>query len=105
MAVRIRPRRSSEPIIADAFERKAILDGKLSERLIHERTQAADEIERLRAVPEQLAAMIEGFSAEQIKMAAGEMTAQEMRSVKAVQRWWVSAMRHRISQQLGNTSK
>jgi hypothetical protein len=43
---------------------------------------------------EDAAKMIEGFSADQIKMAAGEMTAQEMRTVKAVQRWWVSAIRH-----------
>lgn len=60
--------------------------------------EAAAEIERLRAAPEQLAKMIEGFSPGQIRMAAGEMTSQEMRTVRAVQRWWVSAMRHKAEQ-------
>lgn len=44
---------------------------------------------------EAMAQMIEGYSAGQILMAAGEMSAQEMRTVKAVQRWWASAIRHR----------
>jgi hypothetical protein len=46
-------------------------------------------------IGEEIAQMIEGYSAGQILMAAGEMTAQEMRSVRAVQRWWASAVRQR----------
>jgi hypothetical protein len=56
------------------------------------------EIERLRAIPEQLAKMIDGYNAGQIRLACGEMTAQEMRTVQAVQRWWVAAMRHKAEQ-------
>jgi hypothetical protein len=58
------------------------------------------EIERLRAVPETIAKMIEGFTPGQIRMAAGEMSAQEMRTVQAVQRWWVSAIRHKAAKEL-----
>lgn len=39
-----------ETIIADAFERRSIMDGRLAERLIRERLWAADEIERLTAI-------------------------------------------------------
>lgn len=42
---------------------------------------------------EKCAAWIEGYSAGQIRMACGEMSAQEMRTVQAVQRWWASALR------------
>lgn len=41
--------RLREKIIADAFEQRRIVDGKLCERLMDERADAADEIERLRA--------------------------------------------------------
>ena len=40
--------RLRENIIADAFDRQAITSGPLAERLIRERKDAADEIERLR---------------------------------------------------------
>ncbi len=43
---------------------------------------------------EKCAAWIEGYSQGQIRMACGEMTAQEMRTVLAVQRWWIAALRH-----------
>lgn len=39
--------------------------------------------------------MIEGYSAGQIRLAAGEMTAQEMRTVKAMQQYWAGAIRQR----------
>ena len=41
--------RLNENIISDAFERRAIIDGALCERLIRERKEAAEEITRLRA--------------------------------------------------------
>ena len=41
--------RLNENIIADAFERRAIVDGALCERLIRERKEAAETIENLRA--------------------------------------------------------
>ena len=41
--------RLNENIIADAFERRAIVDGVLCERLIRERKEAAETIEKLRA--------------------------------------------------------
>lgn len=41
--------RLREKIIADAFEQRRIVDGELCERLMDERADAADEIERLRA--------------------------------------------------------
>ena len=44
---------------------------------------------------EEAASLIESFSAGQIRLAAGEMSAQEMQAVKAVQRWWASAIRHK----------
>ena len=43
---------------------------------------------------EKCAKWIENYSPGQIRMACGEMTAQEMRTVQAVQRWWVAALRH-----------
>lgn len=51
-----------------------------------------------RAAIEEGASWIAGYSAGQIRMAAGEMTVQEMRTVQAVQRWWVSALRHIATQ-------
>ncbi len=42
--------RLQENILADAFKDKVISSGKLTERLIYERRDAADEIERLRKV-------------------------------------------------------
>lgn len=44
---------------------------------------------------EACAKLVESFTADDIRMAAGEMTAQEMRSVKAVQRWWAAVIRGR----------
>lgn len=41
--------RLNENIIADAFERRAIVDGALCERLIRERKEAAETIKKLRA--------------------------------------------------------
>ena len=41
--------RLNENIIADAFESRAIVDGALCERLIRERKEAAETIEKLRA--------------------------------------------------------
>lgn len=41
-----------ETIIADAFEKREIVNGMLAERLIRERQWAAAEIERLRAALE-----------------------------------------------------
>jgi len=38
-----------------------------------------------------------GVSADTIRLAAGEMTAQEMRSVRAVLRWMQATIRRRIS--------
>ena len=46
---------------------------------------------------EEAASLIESFSAGQIRLAAGEMSAQEMRAAKAVQRWWVAAIRHKAA--------
>ena len=57
----------------------------------------AEEAEIKREAAEEIAKMIEGFVPGQIRMAAGEMTAQEMRTVQAVQRWWVSAIRHKFA--------
>lgn len=54
------------------------------------------EIDRLRKIPDEIADMIAGYSAGQIRMAAGEMSAQEMRTVQAVQRWFAVAIRHRF---------
>ena len=44
---------------------------------------------------EEAASLVESFSAGQIRLAAGEMSAQEMRVVKAVQAWWAAAIRHK----------
>ena len=44
---------------------------------------------------EEAASLIESFTAGQIRLAAGEMSADEMRAVKAVQRWWAAAVRHK----------
>ena len=46
---------------------------------------------------EEAASLIESFSAGQIRLAAGEMSAGEMRAVKAVQRWWAAAIRHKAA--------
>ena len=43
-------KRLRENILADAFKDKAISSGKLTERLIYERRDAADEIVRLRGL-------------------------------------------------------
>lgn len=59
----------------------------IADRLATIRAHAAAE------AMERAAKLIEGYSAGQILLAAGEMTAQEMRTVKAVQRWWAAAIR------------
>lgn len=41
-------KRLNEKILADAFEKRSIVDGSLCERLIYERKEAAGEIIRLR---------------------------------------------------------
>jgi hypothetical protein len=51
--------------------------------------------EMRKEIGREIADMIESYNEEQIKLSAGEMTAQEMRTVKAVQSWWVSAIRHK----------
>lgn len=43
---------------------------------------------------ERIAKMIEDYTPGQMRLACGEMTAQEMRTVQAVQRWWAAAIRH-----------
>lgn len=53
--------RLNENIISDAFERRAIVDGALCERLIRERKEAAEEITRLRAENEKLRAALKPF--------------------------------------------
>lgn len=50
------------------------------------------EAEVRRLAIEECAARIGKFSAGQIKAACGEMSAQEMRTVKAVQGWWVATL-------------
>ena len=54
--------RLNENIIADAFERKSIVDGALCERLIRERKEAADTIEALRAENAKLLAALKPFA-------------------------------------------
>ena len=55
-----------------------------------------DEVTKARrSALEEAASLIESFSAGQIRLAAGEMSAEEMRVVKAVQRWWAAAIRHK----------
>lgn len=62
------------------------------------------EIERLRQqyleyrakVGEELAQMIEGITPSDIRLAAGEMTAQEMRTVRAIQKWLAVKIRNRV---------
>jgi hypothetical protein len=46
--------RLREPIVADAFESGSIRNGVLAERMIRERIDAADEIERLRTALREL---------------------------------------------------
>ncbi len=53
--------RLREPVLAEAFGAKAIMSGKLTERLMYERHDAAAEIERLRSA----LSMIEGFAGPQ----------------------------------------
>ncbi|HYT41822.1 MAG TPA: hypothetical protein VEP90_05720 [Methylomirabilota bacterium] len=40
-----------------------------------------------------IANMIEGYTPADIRLHAGEMTAQEMRTVKTIQKWWVAEIR------------
>ena len=46
--------RLREEIIADAFERREIVSGRLAARLIEERADAANEIERLRKAMQEM---------------------------------------------------
>ena len=48
--------RLRETVIADAFDRREIVSSMLAERLIHERSDAAEEIERLRAALKEIQA-------------------------------------------------
>ena len=63
--------RLKEKIIVDAFARGSIVDGALCDRLIRERLDAADEIEKLRSALEpfaRMAADYEDWETEKITM-------------------------------------
>lgn len=55
-------KRLREKIIVDAFAKGSISDGALCDRLIRERLDAADEIERLRAENEKLREALKPFA-------------------------------------------
>ena len=55
-------KRLREKIIVDAFAKGSISDGALCDRLIRERLDAADEIERLRAENEKLREALKLFA-------------------------------------------
>ncbi|HYT44907.1 MAG TPA: hypothetical protein VEP90_21450 [Methylomirabilota bacterium] len=44
-----------------------------------------------------IADKIESYTSADIRLHAGEMTAQEMRTVKAIQKWWVAEIRRLLA--------
>ena len=75
--------RLNENIIADAFERRAIVDGALCERLIRERKEAAETIEKLRAALKPFADRVDDFIPEKHDAHRAVVTLGEIRAAAA----------------------
>lgn len=88
--------RLREPVIADAFAEGVITSGILCERLIRERHDAADEIERLRSYITEKAVEANPVVSEAIRSKDAE-TARLREEVEAIRLIAAKAHRHRAN--------